>query len=146
LPGGDAAAQTLYESAVKQSFRWLNVSTTPTALSGNALADSIANDYIISDVVDANWSSSGTSISQKVQFIAYQKYIAMCGVDPVEAWCDIRRLGVFIPGGYLSHNPQKASHLPNVLTYPQSEATTNKANVPARSTDQIFVQKIFWQP
>jgi len=145
LPGGDAGAQALFESAMKQSFRWLKTSKTPTLLSGDALADSLYSAYL-SAVSTAKWANSGPTAAEKIIFIAYQKYIALCGIDPLESWSDMRRLGIFIPAGYLSWNAQRAASLPNVLTYPQSEVTTNKANVPERNTTTIFTEKLFWQP
>jgi len=51
-----------------------------------------------------------------------------------------------LPDGYLSYNPVRAAHLPYVLPYPQSEVTVNKANLPGRTGDQIFTEKLFWQP
>jgi curved DNA-binding protein CbpA len=136
LPGGDAAAQTLYQSAVQESFNWLGVPSANTA----------APNYY-TGVTKAIWPTSGTT-ADKIKFVAYQKYIALCGVDPLESYSDLRRLGVFIPVGYLSWNAVRAASLPNVLTYPQGEFTTNSANIPTpvRSTTTIFTEKLFWQP
>jgi hypothetical protein len=73
----------------------------------------------------------------------------LCGIDALEAWSDLRRLSSvinYLPAGYLSWNAQRAASLPNLLTYPQTEVTTNGANVPSRSTSTIFTDKLFWQP
>lgn len=147
LPGSDAAAKVLYENAIQQSFRWLQVSSKPTLLSGNALADSIFKKYIVKKVI--NWDSTGPALEQKLKLMTYQKYVAMCGEDPLEAWSDLRRLNDrldYLPDGYLSWNPQRADHLPYVLPYPQTEVTANAAHVPSRSTTTIFTEKLFWQP
>jgi hypothetical protein len=80
--------------------------------------------------------------------IIYEKYIAMCGIDPVEAWSDLRRGVLILDSHYLSNNKNRASSLPNVLTYPQSEFTTNSVHIPTplRNTTSIFTEKLFWQP
>ena len=148
LPGGDAQADSLFSWGVKQSFRWLNVTTDKTKLTGNAITDSICYKYLENTSV-SNWvANSGTTVSDKVKFIAHQKYIALCGVDALEAWSDLRRGVLVLPAGYLSNNPTAAASLPNVLTYPQTEFTTNSANIPTpvRSTTSIFTEKLFWQP
>ena len=129
--------QTLFNEAIAESFTWLQVPNASAA----------ATTYE-TNVNSANWANSGNSIDSKVMFINYQKYIALCGVDPVEAWSDLRRGVLVLPAGYLSNNPTAAASLPNVLTYPQSEFTTNSANIPApnRKTGTIFTEKLFWQP
>lgn len=132
LPGD---VRTAYENAVKESFVWLGVpdaETEATAYLQNA------------DV--ANWDNAGSSVASQVRFIAYQKYIAMCGIDPLEAWCDQRRLH-FLPDGYISANPSKISNtIPVRLLYPQTEYTTNAQSVQAEGNINQFTSKIFWQP
>lgn len=135
LPGGDAGAQTLYQSAITESFVWLGV---PNAV------DTAMQYY--TNIPSAQWSNSGSTLQQKVDFIAYQKYIANCSIDASETWADFRRLGIFIPNGYQSYNPNAAPTLPNVMVYPQSELSTNSANVPSRNLSTIFTEKIFWEP
>ncbi|HEX6428110.1 MAG TPA: SusD/RagB family nutrient-binding outer membrane lipoprotein [Niastella sp.] len=129
-------AQATYESAVTESFVWLKV---PDSLNE-------AQDYL--DNVDiANWANAGSSALEQAKFITFQKYIALCAIDPVESWSDLRRLNM-IPGkGYISDNPGKlSSSLPVRLLYPQSEYTTNGANVRAHAPKDQFETKIFWQP
>jgi len=135
LPGGDAAAQALYESAVTESFIWLGVPS----------ASSAASTYLTTEP-KAMWANSGATVATKVKFIALQKYIALCGIDAVESWSDLRRGVLVLPAGYLSNNAVKAAGLPTVMPYPQTEITTNAANLPTRSGDAIFTEKLFWQP
>lgn len=133
LPGD---AKTAYEDAVKESFAWLKVPN----------AESEAQAYL-QDAAIANWANAGSSVSSQVKFIAYQKYIAMCGIDPLEAWCDLRRLNFLPDKGYISLNPSKISNtLPVRLLYPQTEYTTNGASVKAEGDINQFSSKIFWQP
>ena len=127
--------QSVYEDAVTQSFVWLNV---PDA------ASAAANYLAGADI--ANWGNAGTSVTSHVNFIAYQKYIANCGVDPLESYSDERRLH-FLPAGYVSTNPAKvANSLPLRLLYPQSEYTTNGTSVQAEGTIDPYTTKIFWEP
>jgi hypothetical protein len=135
LPGN---AQTTYETAVKQSFTWLGVQK------GLVDADSAAIDYLATRSI-ANWSNSGTTVLEKVKFIAYQKYLALCGVDPVEAWSDIRRLDMLTDKGYISANASKPT-LPVRILLPQSEYTSNGDNARAQGTISQFDSKLFWQP
>jgi hypothetical protein len=129
-------AQSTYEDAVTQSFIWLGVPDATTA----------AADYLASGNA-GNWAeNAGSSVSSQVQFIVYQKYIADCGVDPLESYSDERRLN-FLPAGYISTNPAKAANsLPLRLLYPQSEYTTNAANVQAEGNINVYTSKLFWEP
>jgi hypothetical protein len=133
LPGD---AQTAYEDAVRESFVWLGV---PDAINA-------ANTYMANTAI-ANWANSGGTPASEAKFIAYQKYIALAGIDPLEAWSDIRRLNMLPDKGYITVNPGKLSNsLPNRLPYPQTEFTTNSANVTAEGVTNLFTSKIFWQP
>lgn len=127
-------AQTTYESAVTQNFVFLG------------LPDSVATKYL-SNTAIAMWSNSGSTALAKAKFIAYQKYIALAGVDPLEAYSDHRRLNMLPNTGYLSVNPSKVSNtLPVRLPYPQTEYTTNATSANGEGSINIFTSKIFWQP
>jgi hypothetical protein len=141
------ATDSLFKLAVRQSFKWLGAGTaiTKTKLTKVGVADSLATEYLKNDL-KANWVNSGGSATSQIKFIAYQKYIALCGIDAVESWSDLRRGVLVLPAGYLSNNAVRAAGLPNVLPYPQTEITTNSANLPARDKDAIFTEKLFWQP
>ncbi|MBO9565667.1 MAG: SusD/RagB family nutrient-binding outer membrane lipoprotein [Niastella sp.] len=133
MPGN---AQQAYENAVRESFTWLGV---PNAVSA-------ANTYLANQAI-ANWTNAGATPLAKAKFIAYQKYIALAGIDPLEAWSDLRRLNMIPNTGYISVNPGKlANTVPVRLLYPQSEYTTNSTNVNAQGTQNQFSSKLFWQP
>jgi hypothetical protein len=135
IAGGDAAAQAMYENAVKANFTFLGLTDVGAKFTAYQGTDA-----------SSVWSSN----ADKVKLIAWQKYKALCGIDPLESWSDLRRLGgglTIAPDantGYLSNNPVRATHLPYVMPYPQTEITTNSASMPART--DIFTEKIFWQP
>jgi len=143
IPGGDATTKALYESAVTQSFTWLAVPSASTEAASYLASTSLAT---------SNWVNSGSTVASKVKFIAFQKYIALCGVDAVESWSDFRRGVLVLPSGYLSWNPvvrnNASATLPNVLPYPQTEFTTNAVSIPTpnRNTASLFTEKLFWQP
>jgi len=129
-------AKMAYENAVRESFIWL------------AVPDSInaANTYLTTQAI-ANWNNAGGTALSKAKFIAYQKYIALAGIDPLETWSDLRRLDMIPNKGYITVNPAKVSStLPLRLLYPQSEYTTNSTNVNAQGKVDIFTTKLFWQP
>ena len=127
-------AKTAYESAVTESFKFLGLTATDAAT-------------YLSTVPIADWANTGTTPLSKAKFIAYQKYIALAGIDPYEAYCDLRRLNMLPNNGYISVNPSKVSNtLPVRLPYPQTEYTTNSTSVTAEGTINVFSSKIFWQP
>ena len=133
MPGN---AQQAYQNAVRESFTWLGV---PNAVSA-------ANTYMANQAI-ADWDNAGATPASRAKFIAYQKYIALAGIDPLEAWSDLRRLNMIPNTGYISVNPGKLSNtLPVRLLYPQSEYTTNAANVNAQGAQNQFTSKLFWQP
>lgn len=129
LPGD---AKTAYENAVKESFIWLGVPSAATA----------ATTYMTNNA-SASWANAGTTADSKAKFIVAQKYIALTGINSLEAWNDYRRLGVpnTVP---LSVNPGRGTRtIPVRLIYPSAEYAVNSANVQAQGT--ITAQsKLFW--
>ena len=157
----DEDPKTLFESAIIQSFVFLKVKNDQ----GEDDAVNVAQNYI-ENTPFANWdqwkADYGSSVDAMVQLIAIQKYIANCGIDPFESWCDERRLHILetmakdnptlgfpIDQGtsYISLNPSKISNtIPIRMLYPQTEYTTNNGNVKAQGNIDQFSSKIFWMP
>ncbi len=132
MPGD---AKTAFEDAIKESFAWLGVADATQA----------ATDYIAATDI-ANYDNAGASAKDKAKFIAVQKYIAMCCIDPREAWADIRRLDMLVDHSYISVNPGRLQDmLPVRVLYPQREYTTNGENVLKLGTINQFTSKLFWQ-
>lgn len=131
-PGNARAADS---AAIVQDFIFLGLTATS------------AQTYI-ANVTSANYANAGTTALSQAKFIAYQKYIAMAGVDPQEAYSDLRRLNFLPNNGYLSANAGRIGNggLPVRLPYPQTEYTTNSGSVNAQGKVDIFTSKIFWQP
>jgi hypothetical protein len=129
-------AQAVYEHAVERSFVFLEVPDAQTE----------AQHYLSTQRI-ASWANAGGTAASKARFIAYQKYIALAGIDAVEVYADLRRLNFLPNNGYISVNPARVSNtLPVRLPYPQSEYTANSNNVNAQGSNDIFTNKIFWQP
>jgi hypothetical protein len=129
---GDAKAA--YQAAVTESFTWLGVPNPAAA----------ATTYM-TNYAGATWTPG--SVTSEAKLIAYQKYIALVGIDPLEAYSDIRRLNMLADKSYISVAPGKLSNtLPLRLLYPQSEYTSNSANVLKEGTINPFSSKLFWEP
>lgn len=131
---GDDPA-TVYAAAVTESFVWLGV-PDPENEATNYMSINASADY----------ANSGGTPDAKAKFIAFQKYIANVGIDPLESWSDQRRLN-FLPPGFMSVNPNSTkTTLPLRLAYPLSEYTTNGDNVNAQGQIDIYASKLFWEP
>lgn len=129
-------AQAALNDAITESFVWLGV---PDA--ENEAASYISNNPDITDL-----SNAGSTADAKDKFIAFQKYIANCCIDPLESWADQRRLH-FLPAGFISNDANRVSNtLPLRVLYAQSEYSTNAESVQKEGTINIFTSKIFWEP
>jgi len=119
----------LYASAVTQSCAYYGL--TAAAATYLALPNPQVN-YV--------------NATNKLTLVLTQKWIAMNGIAPIEIWTDWRRTG--IPATlHFSENANKANATPPVrLLYPQTEISSNNANVLAVGTINAFTSKIFWQP
>jgi hypothetical protein len=123
-------AEAAYEAAVQESFIWLGVSSPVQS----------ANDYMAGV---ADWSSA-TSDAERLELVIWQKYLALTGLNPLEAWNDYRRLGIpnDIP---LSINTARGSRtIPVRLLYPSAEYAVNAKNVQAQGTINPQSSRLFW--
>ncbi len=140
LPGDPEQA---YKTAVKESFRWLNVggnSATP------ALSDAVFDTWYNSQVTAGNQKISWAAAPDKYKLLMYQKYMALNGIDAVETWTDYRRNGRF-PDVPISVDPSRISNvIPIRFTYTLDEIITNADNVKALGEINTFTGKIWWMP
>jgi hypothetical protein len=90
----------------------------------------------------ANWANAGATMMDRVKFVVFQKYIALTGINPLEAWADYRRLNVPNNLPLSVHPGRTATTLPVRLLYPQRELAVNQQNVPSGVNQ--FTSKIFW--
>jgi len=113
--------QALYNEAITESFEYLKVQS----------ADSAANAYYSQPINNVNYAIS----TNKLQAIITQKWAALNGISMLEPYDDFRRTG--FPND-LPQSAQANHPFPRRLLYPQTEQSTNAANVPATPA------KIFW--
>lgn len=132
LPGD---AQSAYETAVRESFTWLNVGGSAAA------ATQAADNYMASGNAIADWSQAA-SPAARIALIVTQRYLALVGINNFESWADYRRLGV--PNVSLSVAPNRAASIPVRLRYPQDEYNFNSANVAAQNNPDPLTSKVFW--
>jgi Starch-binding associating with outer membrane len=125
LPG---SAQSAYQEAVRESFRWLLVPSP----------DATADAFMAGGGPKRTWADA----PDKLALIAYQKYTALNGIDGEEAWTEVRRSNIIVP---LSFSPSRTSTiLPVRLLYPQTEYDYNASNVGAQGSVSQFTSKLFW--
>jgi len=128
IPGGDAAAKDMYESAIKNSFEFLKVENASTE----------AEDYYDQAISNINWDSS----SNKVQAIITQKWLALLGTSGIEPWIELTRTG--FPTG-LPIPAESDGVRPVRLLYPASEVSRNSNNVPSQTQSDAFTSNPFWK-
>ncbi|MEP6950201.1 MAG: SusD/RagB family nutrient-binding outer membrane lipoprotein [Ginsengibacter sp.] len=134
VPGVTDANPAL-TAAITESFVWTGVPDATTAA-----ATYITGNPDITHTVPANSAVANDKI------VAFQKYIANTGIDPLESYSDLRRLDFLADRSYISNAPGAKKFLPFRLLYPQSEYTTNATNVLKEGTIDPFTSKLFWEP
>lgn len=89
-----------------------------------------------------------TTTQEKLNCIIRQKWMAMNGTTPFEAYSDYRRLGLPTnPPIPISISPYRiGTNIPVRLFYPNSEVQTNAKNVSAEGTLNAQTSKIWWMP
>ncbi|PRY13129.1 SusD-like starch-binding protein associating with outer membrane [Pontibacter ummariensis] len=117
---GDAKA--LYEAGVKASFTLLGATG--------------ADAYLEQDMNLVGWEAS----ANKVEAIITQKWIALNGINGIEAWNEFRRTGY--PAGNPLSLTAVTPKFPVRIPYVQTELASNATNVPKLAN--IFDQRIFW--
>ena len=118
-------AKVYFEAGMTESFRLLGAGTANAAK------------YVGSGVNNYDYAAS----TNKLNAIAYQKWLALCNYSGLEAWTEYRKSGFPL-------TPQSASvpdtKRPVRLFYPNTESGSNKANVEAQGTIDVFATKLFW--
>lgn len=123
-------AKDAYDAAIRESFIWLQI---PDAVNE-------ADDYIQNA---ADWSFA-TNDAERLELIIWQKYLALTGLNPLEAWNDYRRTG--IPGDVpLSINTARGTRqIPVRLLYPSIEYAVNSGNVQKQGSVNTQTSTLFW--
>ncbi len=127
---GTGNPATATQTPTTPNFVW----TPPTAATSAALAQT----YLQQAVPNVGWAAS-----VPLTAIYTQKWIALTGLFPFEAWNEQRRTG--IPAIPTSVDPNKVNPIPPYrVLYPTSELTTNATNLGKEGTINVFSSKIFW--
>ncbi len=125
--GGDAAAS--YEAGVRTSFEFLG------------LEDSTATNYLA--------AGGAFNTGDPIRSIALQKWVSMNGLQPVEAWIEVRRFDTptmhifYGPGGLFKsplRNALGQDIYPSIFPYPESEESLNQS-FPGQHP---ITAKVFW--
>jgi hypothetical protein len=157
LAGGDAAAKTDFNNGIRTSFVYFyapapSQASTANNVSANVVAD--YNRYLTANPTNGlvSWDAATTTVGvaaggspravSKLEKIIYQKYLAMNSVTGIEAWNEYRRTALPKFPASLQSSSTRPDRLPLRLLYPQSEISTNAANIPGSISQ--FSTKIFW--
>jgi hypothetical protein len=145
LPGGNTAAQVLYQQGITKSYEFLNVGGSASA------ADAAAAAYYGQNASFVAFPVSATPDSL-IHTIIEQKWAALNGSSNIEAYNDWRRTyngNLGYPIIWLSvSNSNIQSHMPFRYYYPTSESNVNTDayNAAGGPTIDPFNSKIFWMP
>ena len=134
ISGGDPTPA--YTSGVYASFNYLG-----------APADSATKILSLPNNKNSNLAAC-TTTQDKLNCIIRQKWMAMNGTTPFEAWSDYRRLALPTnPSIPISISPYKVgNNIPLRLLYPTTEYQTNAAAVAGEGTIDPQASKIWWMP
>ncbi len=118
------AARTLYEQGIQESFKYMEVPATEfTAYNEQALVnfDKVAN---------------------KTQAIIEQKWLALTGINSIEAWSEFRRTGY--PAIPVSLGAPTPNARPLRFMYPESELMTNGEQTRKMGSDETLKDPVWW--
>jgi hypothetical protein len=121
-------AQAFYENGVKLSMfqNWTGYTATDVAT------------YLAQPVNNVNWAAS----TNKLNAIAWQKWIALANFDGTEAWAEQRKSNIPSDATCKSIGSGAAPTAPVRLPYPIVEVSSNGANVPTGIN--AFSTRLFW--
>ncbi len=116
-----AGAQASYEEGVVASFENCGIDTTGLGL--------FTGTY-----------DFPTTQAEQIKAIAFQKWIAMCGTQNMESWCEVRRLNYPVLKASKATELGNPTDLPARIPYPSNEETGN-SNFPGQKD---ITEKLFW--
>ncbi len=118
------SAKNLYEQAIQESFRYMEVSAAEFA------------------AYNEQASVSYEQAADKIESIITQKWLALNSISSIEAWNDYRRLGIpSIPNSLSAPAPTAR---PQRLMYPETERMTNNAEASRQGEDDMLSAKVWW--
>ncbi len=145
LPGGNGAAQILYQNGITKSYEYLNVGGSTAAADGYAAA------YYAQNIGNVAFPLSASTDSL-VHTIVTQKWAALNGINNVECYNDWRKTydaasNTGYPNVPLSVSTSNTqTHMPFRYFYPTEEQNNNNEAWTAAGgpTLDVFNDKIFW--
>lgn len=129
--GATSAATTNFNNGVQASFSFLGAGSNSS--------------YISQNDKTTNYSACVT-FNEQLACIIRQKWVAMNGVTPFEAWSDYRRLRLpaDIPLSVSSYLDISPAAIPIRILYPISEYQTNTVNVNLQGNINYHSSPVFW--
>ncbi|RYY29630.1 MAG: SusD/RagB family nutrient-binding outer membrane lipoprotein, partial [Chitinophagaceae bacterium] len=116
------SAAGFYNQAIEESFKFTGVVNSYSA-------------YLSQPAVDYN------AAADKIANIITQKWLALNGLNSIEAWNDYRRLGVpAIPNSL----DAPAGLRPLRFMYPETERMTNNEEASKQGSDEITKDRVWW--
>jgi len=153
ISGGDETAQAYYEAGVRAVFKYLDVPLHdnyafvgyPATYPGikppiSGTADEAAKAYLLQDNDFCNWNLM-TTTGKKMAAIASQKWISLFGINPIEAWCEFRRLDLPEMGRSVQ---AMTNYNISILLYPQTEFNLNKEVLSVDPDRSPATSLLFW--
>ena len=147
LPDLMTAAEVQFSLAeAKQRFSGVTLAGTASAYYAAGVTESFrasgANVSYATDLLNSGKDNADfTASTNKLNAIAYQKWVALGYFSGLEAWTEYRKSNYPV-------TPQSKNYLgverPLRLYYPGSELGSNGANVNAQGTIDPLKTKIFW--
>lgn len=122
--------QTYFTQGITASFTTLGLASDAAAYIGAS---------------DGTNKIGWTGSTDKLEAIATQKWLATIGINGIEGFIELTRMG-YIDNIPLAAGTTPAAHpnKPRRLLYPTSEIAANSANVP--SIPSIYTDGVFWLP
>ncbi len=147
LPGGNAAAQILYQNGITKSYEYLKVGGSAST------ADTYAMVYYSQNLPYVAFPT-GAGSDSLIHTILTQKWAALNSINILEPYNDWRRtFNAAMASGYpivpvSISSDNTAPHMPFRYYYPLEEQTANNAAWTAEGGANVdpFTSKIFWMP
>ena len=122
--------KTYFDAGISASFAYHSKDLLSVPLSDISPAS-----YLVA--IDTKQGLGWNGTPNKIEAIMTQKWIALCGIHGIEPFLDIVRTGFPDVPLAITANATRTNK-PKRFLYPTSEYTTNSANVPNVTLDQIF--------
>ncbi len=119
-----ASAKTLYEQGIQESFKYMEVAATDFAV------------YNEQEMVNYDKAPN------KIKAIVEQKWLALNGINSIEAWSEYRRTGY--PDIPVSLGAPTATSRPLRFMYPESELMTNGEQARKMGSDETLKDPVWW--